>query len=252
MQEIVVVMVTLDRFPQENYLAETLQNLKRAGVWESENLHSFHMFDSGSFSKWPDTVIDADMIHNKKIHIHRANLFRVANLNVAEALNFGASLNRKWVLFLEDDIDVCDKFIESVTLWLNENGLREDRHIFAFGANYDSIDSAYALKKTTWDYGINLFYGTQAIAFRSRDAHNLSCYLKENVFSQNAEGTAYDLVMASWAKDVWPEIKYFLASVPSFVQHIGRESIINPRPKTHMFPSFPGHNWKYEGQKERV
>lgn len=282
MREIAVVMITVDRRPGKNYLTETLNNLERSGVWKSKDLHSFHMFDSGAdieivgtgttfgSLEWPDIAIGAvpyfhdrpclvsdripDTIRSEGIYIHRAIPPRMANLNSAEALRFGASLGARWILFLEDDIDVCDEFIESVNLWLNENELRVDRHIFVFGANYSQVDEAYAHGRSTWDYGINWFYGTQAIAFRSEDAYDLSCYLKENVFKRNLDGTAYDLVMSDWARATWPQVNHFLASAPSFVQHIGRESIVNPKVKTHTFPSWPGPKWKYEGierQKER-
>ena len=54
MQDIVVVMVTVDRNPYKNYLTETLQNLARSKTWQSERLLSFHLFDSGGGRPdWP-------------------------------------------------------------------------------------------------------------------------------------------------------------------------------------------------------
>jgi hypothetical protein len=212
--------------------------LERSEVWQSEHLHSFHLFDSGGSKNWPGEALFGSGIQGE-IHVHMTVSPRVANENVAAAIGYAASLKSKWVLFLEDDIDVCGEFLDSVFLWLEE---QDEYPLYSFGASY--IDVCLP-KRTSWEYPMGLFYGTQAIAFRSEKALDFSKYLKGNVFTKNKEGAAYDLIMANWSKTRWPENKYFLASAPSFVQHIGMESVINPREKVHTFYSFPGNEWSY-------
>jgi hypothetical protein len=242
MREITVVMLTVDRTPHKNYLAETLKNLERGEVWKSKHLNSFHLFDSGGFKGWPGEVLFGSGIQGE-IHVHMTEKVLLANENVATALEFAAGLKSKWVLFLEDDIDVCGKFLDSVFIWLEE---QEEYLLYSFGACYPDVSLP---NKTSWKYPVNCFYGTQAIAFHSEMALNFSIYLSKNIFLKGKRGVAHDLLMAEWSKTRWPENKYFLASAPSFVQHIGMESVIDPRDKVHVFPSFQGNEWSYR-QKE--
>ena len=69
MQEITVVMITVDRTPRKNYLLETLKNLERGDVWKSEHLHSFHLFDSGGSKNWPGRALFGSGIQCE-IHVH--------------------------------------------------------------------------------------------------------------------------------------------------------------------------------------
>jgi hypothetical protein len=236
-------MVTVDRSPGKNYLAETLKNLDRGGVFNSEHLHSFHLFNSDDKSNW----LISNLIDYPTVYVNVPTKKLVANQNVAEALAYAALLDEKWVLFLEDDIDVCDSFIDSVYYWLEEH-YSKDVHLYAIGSPYPEIKMSVALGMTKWDYPIKAFYGTQSIAFHSDDAWSFSKYMKDHIFTRNKEGVCYDLHMQDWALKNWPSQKFFMASVPSFSQHIGMTSIIHQRASIHTFPSFPGHDWKYESQ----
>lgn len=247
MKDIAVVLITVDRTPAENYLAQTLTNLRRAKTWDSVRFHSLILCDSGGSDTWPEQAIR--QVGVDKVIVYRSPDKKTPNRNVADALRIGASIchnwEAKWVLFLEDDIDVCDHFIDSVGVWLDEHS-RPNYHVFALGANYDRVTELAREGKTNWEYPIDGFYGTQAFAIRPDDAKSLSSWLEKNEFSKNVDGSAYDLIMHDWAHSTFPNNQFFLASVPSFVQHIGTDSVIRPRAGIHTFPSWPGQNWRYE------
>lgn len=244
-RDIAAVMITVDRSPAPNYLAETLANLKRGGLLSSHRLARFVMVDSGPGCDFASSAAHALRGHPTPPYSGVVgSAGRVcANVNVANALRVGAGL-APWVLFLEDDIDVCADFFDSVGAWLDDHA-REDRRLCAFGAAYGWVEEAMAEGRAAADYPITQFYGTQALALRSKDALSLSAYLVEHCYDRTDDGTAYDLLMADWAQRTWPEIRHFLASAPSFVEHVGRTSAIRPRPETHTFPSWPGREWSY-------
>ena len=194
------------------------------------------------------TIADAGRICNRQGFALRAKQFwqQAAHLdpeNVAAALRQGYSRSfAAWVVFLEDDIDVCDRFFDSVGAWLDDCA-RDDRRVYALGSCQVSKKS----RGRAADIGIEHFFGTQAFALRRDDAIDLSAYLDEHVYDRTDTGAQYDLLMHDWALTRWPSVRHFLASVPSFVQHIGRESVIEPRPSTHLFASWPGREWSYVG-----
>lgn len=240
MRDIAAVMVTVDRTPKPNYLAETLENLARSGAKPPRPLV---IADSGTDNGW--SYPDIRRTWGSWVHLDQTDgEFLCANLNVARALRLGAKSGAPWVLFLEDDIDVVADFFDSVGAWLDDHA-REDRHLYAFGANYAQVGDLAARGIHAWDYPIEDFYGTQAIAVRAEDAPSLADYLEEHCFDLTPEGTRYDHLMRGWAKERWPEIDHFLASCPSFVQHTGRSSVIDPREVVHVFPSWPGREWSY-------
>ncbi len=243
-QEIAPVMITVDREPKTNYLSRTLHNLLlRQGIYMSPNLQ---IFDSrpGGFAQ--SVVFNLGLAD--QVHIDTPTETRCANLNVAAALRGGA-FSSDWVLFLEDDIDVCGYFIDSVLAWLSDH-VTEEYQVYPLGANYMDVISRYHEVKTSWKYPIEKFYGTQAFALRSEDALNLAEFLERDPYHFNEEGTSWDLIMHLWSKHKYPDSDHFLTPCPSFVQHIGRNSTVKPRDDVHIFPSFPGPYWVYESRKQ--
>lgn len=253
MRDIAAVMITVDRSPGPNYLAETLENLKRGGLLTSKRLFFLALHDSFDTSHASQAMRRLDLV--SKVGINGNDERRCANLNAADALSTGARSGCPWVLFLEDDIDVCADFFDGVGAWLDDHA-REDRRIYAFGANYHWVEEAMVEGRAAADYPIGQFYGTQAIALRSEDAADLAVYLAEHRVTQVrqvlpdgsinlASGSGYDILMTGWALKRWPEVRHFLTSAPSMVQHVGRTSAILPREGVHTFPSWPGREWSY-------
>ncbi len=263
-KDIAACMVTVDRSPKKNYLPETLENLQRSGMLDSERLGSFTLADSGPGEEFATETIREFVLSttfNKNLELvdHDVELWvngpepdhkRVPNVNVAmalkEAARIGETHDARWVLFLEDDIDVIDRFFYAVGLWLDLNA-QKDRHVYAFGANYPQVQQLADAGRDAWHlYPIDCYYGTQAFAVSLEDARDLSAFLLDDPFVMNPDGAAWDLAMHRWAKARWPEIEHFSTSCPSFVEHTGRESVIAPRDETHRFPSWPGTDWRYE------
>jgi len=246
--DIHAVMITIDRSPSPNFLSETMENLRRSDLATSYRLERLTVVDSGTSIEWAIPAV----IPSQRVRMVGAPTPRCANLNVATALRMGQT-GMPWILFLEDDIDVCANFFDSVGAWLDDHA-REDRRVYSFGANYGDVKEIARAGGTSWNYPIRMFYGTQAFAIRSSDAVDLADHLEANP-EHCGDGTGYDLLMHGWSKARWPDVKHYLASVPSFVQHIGMSSVIRPRKIIHTFPSWPGRGWSYrqaDRQEEKV
>lgn len=250
-----VVMITIDRSPKQNYLNQTIENLDRAGVFKSQLLHSFHLFDScrqlQHFDRWrlgPHSIAH-------KVWLHLASQKYLACENAGRALKIGGATGAEWVLFCEDDIDVCANFLESVANWLDIHGGDERYRLFAFGAAYlDAMKPRMVDGFNSWDYPFTLFYGTQCFAIRAQDALSLGLYIYDNPEIRGITNpNAYDLMFHDWMSLNYPDC-LFLASVPSFVQHIGKNSICTGKEEKdiHMFDTWPGREWSFAGVEVTV
>jgi hypothetical protein len=238
MKDISICMITVNRAPRKNYLFDTLDSLIRGGVFTSERFAAMHVCDSKR-DMWAQSTLATLPVD---VHYPPDGECRTPTENAGLALGAAAADQMPWVLFLEDDIDVCDHFLDSVGAWLDDHA-RESRRIYPFGAAYAGVVFAQEAGKSCWDYPIEGFYGTQAFAVRGIDAMDLAVFLLES-----QEHSGYDLLMHKWARNRWPHIKHFLTSVPSFVEHTGRESVINPRRHTHTFPAWAGHEYSYRAK----
>jgi len=244
---IAVAMVTVDRGLRglPNYLYGTMRRLQGAGVFKSRLLTSFDLCDSGGSRAWPDLVqLEACGFaqgRRPSMRLHIPGRPLLASLNVAAALALAGSRGADWVLFMEDDIDVCADLLESCESWLLEHE-RPRVPVYSFGANYEQVAAAYAAGLTSWDYPIDAFYGTQCFALRSADAISLAAWLRAHP-EYNGSSGAYDLTMHDWAKA--NAAVTFVASAPSFVQHAGRESYIRPGGEPFGFATWPGNDWSY-------
>lgn len=236
--DIAVVMITMDRSPRRNYFGETLDNLARAGVFRSHRLQSFTVADSRSGTFAADEIAD----HGIEAAVLLPAEFRTANQNAARALRAGGESSARWVLFLEDDIDVCDRFLDGVGRWLDRNASIECP-LYAFGAAYDLLVPLARVGIETWDYRVSDFYGTQAIAVRCADALTMADWIDAHADDPNRVGS-YDILLHGWAEQ--RGIEMFKASAPSFVQHVGNDSVIAPRGTVHAFETWPGREWRYK------
>lgn len=257
MRDIAAVMVTVDRSPSPNYLAETLANMKRGGLTESPRLRLYQehfglrIYDSSGSPSWAAEAFDsAGLAESPKDRtgIMMLPVFckpggRCANLNVSEALFEGSQSGAPWVLFLEDDIDVCADFFDSVGAWLDDHA-QPWYPFYPLGASYPQVERAQSFGASAWEYPIDKFYGTQAVAFPAHHAAAAAAYLAEHCYDRTEDGTCYDLLLADYARGLGG-VEYLLTPAPSLVQHKGRTSVIRPRPSTHTFDSWPGREWSY-------
>jgi hypothetical protein len=241
MMDLTAVMVTMDRSPGKNYLEQTLRNLANSDLLTCERLHSLCIVDSKA-GHWAYDIADDLLQDCPTVKVFSRDEDVMANENVSDALYIGHQTRTDWTIFLEDDIDVCGQFFESVGRWLDDYG-HPSHKVHAFGAAYPQVEERHRDGLPFWEYPVDQFYGTQCFAVDNSTAFHLSEYIMEHKLSREPDGTGWDLLMADWAGPG----SVFLASCPSFVQHIGMTSTVRPRKNIHTFDSWPGNDWSYKG-----
>lgn len=255
----VVVMRTFNRFEspfplgevftRENYVRATLESFVRSHVFESPVLHSFHICDSGSNDPKFFTEEILTPLAGQPFELHRPSRLLTPNENAGATLKIAAEAGAPWVLFCEDDLDVCDYFLDSVWAWLCKHA-HVKRRLYTFGSN-NSDNRGSQIN----DVSIDGFFGTTCYAVRREDAASMAAYIGEKPlytggrFYHEKPGVpvAHDLHFHEWAKHTYPEIGHFAASVPSFVQHMGNASALSGRSHTITYASWPGRNWRFNG-----
>jgi len=224
-------MRTINRAPKTNYLDTTLKNLEQGGLFKSRIPFSFQIFDSGS----------EDLTYLKGIEGRYPVVRTKSRLsllgNAARALSQGSQQDCDFVIFLEDDIEVCSRWLESIDGWLSHY-CSEAMRIAVFYTPYPDVLRCFKEKRPVWKYPSRAFYGSQCFALRRDDAESLSRYLS----SVECKGT--DLIIKDWLNLTYPTNPFFYASCPSFVQHIGIDSSLGER-KAHQCSSYQGQNWKF-------
>lgn len=253
-----IVMRTIDRRlgsehiapnTRRNYLGQTLNSMLRSGVFNTPLLDSFHLVDSGS----PEDFFLCEAVDRYPITVHRPEARRTANENAGVALLAGADSGAEWVLFCEDDIDVIDQFLDGVALFLGRHA-REDRRLYTFGSTSVGPDWKNSTRPLQ-DITIESFYGTTCYAIRNADARLMAAYIQGSprytggrfVGTDDGSTVCHDLHYHQWSRAIYPNVKYFAASVPSFIQHIGDESGISNRTHQIQYASWPGQDWRYRG-----
>lgn len=264
---IVLTMITVDRSSsgRENYLNETVENLTRSNArFIHEQLFPSRVTDAHWQSVWhyrssaSENTKDVTPADRDYLPCENAGRALVGGADIA------ALLGCEWVLFCEDDLDFCAEFSSSVAVWLDDHA-SDDYRVYPFGCAYPNVEllarpgasmivnGSIIDNPTYWRYPCTKFYGTQCFAIRRDDARSLGEYLLTNpdVRGVKAPG-AYDLMIHDWMAREYPNEHFFLASVPSFVQHIGRQSVCTGLEVTHTFPSWKGREWRYRGRDVNV
>ena len=248
---IAIVMITIDRSAsgRENYLASTMQSLKDSGMQRTKVPYDFYIFDGGSESIDYISALRSDIF---PITIYVPIGHKLSpNMNAGRALLIGSQVQADWVLFLEDDIEVCKDFLDGVAWWLNH--FADTRHrLFTFYTCYHEVEQQHKGSGVgSWEYPVDKFYGTQCMALRPREAQSIGEYL----VGLSYPTSSYDIEIQNWTK-AFPNLmqegsECFLASVPCFVQHIGEQSVLFNDPKRfHQCTSYQGKDWSlFKGMK---
>lgn len=258
-----IVMRTMFREGRENYLTQTMENLKRScGDYivfgsgddsrkQCEMLQKVSMliFDGGSRGSKSEAFKQEvrDAVDDTVAMVKGGRVGMSPNMNAAAALSGAVKMNIQsghiydYVLFLEDDIDFCDDFLGSVDRWIDEHfANRDDRHLVSFCAAYPQAKK----DKPCWDYLISKFYGTQCYLLRMRDVESCADFMVANPL-HNGKGQGHDMLLKKWAKERWPKVKHFLSTAPSFIQHIGKDSSLHLG-RFHEYESWKGRDWSYK------
>jgi hypothetical protein len=260
---IALVIETYDRRKQgrANYLATTLRNLQRVGVWASPHLHSVRVVQDGVWEDdfWggvasllpPGAIIDSAP--------------RGRRPNALQAIRSGAAEHdADWVVTLEDDLDFIDHFLDNAAAWLEDHG-HFDAVMFPLGSSWgetvapvntslylepgesvlgpgQSFQYARRAVARGDDYILNPgYWGGQALAWERPIAEHLAEWFAVHLPDEDLGGK--DVLLEKWGRGL--KTVPFCVPVPSFVQHIGRESCMDV--PFFEFP-WPGRGWDYPGR----
>ncbi len=242
-----------------NYIGNTLRNLTRSGLFESKTSWTWDIVDSGSDDNYAVEFGIQDFVRTdlRLCAYHNYGWHRKANANFLAAMRIGAARDAEWVVFIEDDVDVIDHFVDGVADWLDDHA-KPDTHVYVFGGaclpgNPKSLQEREKQDGTMWEtsqhdgewtYPPNKFMGTQCIALRTTDVLAMVEWLEhDKQFNKRSYG--YDCEMRRWAEVTFGKDTKFTCTAPSFVQHTGSESAIHLG-RFHTYASWPGPHWTYK------
>lgn len=245
---------TTDRSPGPNYLGGTLRSLQAAGVFESPHFGGLSIVGSSLadlpwINEQARCGIYCQVRCGKEIerteHAARYEEF-TPNETAAEALADASRGGADWVMHVEDDVEFCGEFLKSAAAWLTDHA-EPDVPLYSFGLPPQIDPEAVGGSAHRWE--IQGFYGTQCYAVRGEDAPGLVAWLRAHPVYRESPGSppkdsCHDLLLHAWARELHPQARFFLATCPSFVRHVGERSTLG---KSRFFthPSWPGPAWTY-------
>lgn len=240
-----IAVKTIDRSPRDkkNYLGITLRNLKRAGVFKSKNLGRFWIVDGGSLN--PEAYYQQEGVTETGHQVFTDHAVRTMHQNAQRCIDLASSGGADYALVLEDDINTCSNFLESVVKWLDQHELSTP-NMYVFGCNYQQLELMIRRGSRVWPYPCESFYGALACCWPREVAQGLAKWLGPDPFYKNEKGEevkthGHDLLLGRWGE--WMGFDHFLASAPNFVQHIGVDSGLNN--KKVIYPAWNGPEWSY-------
>ena len=251
-----------------NYLGETLRNLARAGVWDDERLSSLQIMLGGEQPDFVATEIFPNIPQDRMVAIIDSR-GRTRQQNGAMAIRMAATdKNADFVIKLEDDLDFISDFLGSVDRWLGDKlnlvpmialgGSAEtvaDSHyapgesVLGEGTSFPIVRHALASGVKILGMPLTCFWGAQALLWKREVAEQLAEWFGPDPFypgkDEEIRHCGHDLMFALWGQTL--PVSAVGIAVPSFVQHIGRQSTIN-----NVFFEFPwpGREWLYRGESQ--
>jgi hypothetical protein len=240
---IAAAMITVER-PERQYLGETLRNLERAGGLSDS---PFWIVDSGSSPAYLAREAGPGSLPGRyQIETPGTDHRRSLNANAARALALASDEDADFVLMMQDDLDFCADFYGSLCRWLADH-YQPHWLLYSFGTTWPPVHRAALDGATSAPYPIGQFFGTQCYALSISWARRLARWFEDawpRLSSDSKGRRVYDdIILHRWARDMNPDARHFLASAPSFVQHVGESSSIGSHRFT--FPSWPGREWSY-------
>ncbi|HEY1171056.1 MAG TPA: hypothetical protein VGH19_06755 [Verrucomicrobiae bacterium] len=232
----IIVLRTVDRAPEaENYLFKTLANLERAGLFRSSIPFQLVIFsDREAGGAFQAELADWRLKYPDLITVEKSDKRLTPNQNAAWALHHASIQPAQWVLFLEDDVDFCADFLESVDVW-RRRVEHPDIKLYSLCAAYEGV----RLAQVVWEYPVKDFYGTQAYLLRHDVAVDLAEFLSKKP-KWKGKDKGHDMLLKEWAG----KKARFVAAAPNFIQHIGKQSSLHLG-RFHDYPSWPGQDWSF-------
>lgn len=261
--KIALAMITTDRSVKgrTNYIFQTLQNLKIAGVFDSRHYHSLTIHIDGCSETYSESVRGAVSDFPNVIvtwHEHSAG----SAGNAARANSALAMSDADWGMILEDDLRFANEFLERLWVWL-QNSIDSNRIVYQigvwkeyvkqygdtsgvdrpwfdfYGHNEQGLRVEYTLKKPT-----TLMRGSQCYVMRPEHSRLFADYIHDLM---NVEGVSklihHDMRLRHWLNKLAKQrgnnhLALLRSPKPTtFVQHIGIESSVY-RVKNFIDPEF--------------
>jgi hypothetical protein len=234
---LMIGITTADRSPRKNYIADTLHQLWQQGVPPSQ----VHVFASAPDVAWLHREVETRLMLTVSdlctLHVPKKRLTRNEN-GLALLQGLPPSV---WALHLEDDLLFCADFVGSVTRWLRDHA-EPVRKVYTFCTFKVPTDHALPY----WDQPRDS-YGCQAVAMRHADLRHFGRTVKAELpnwrrsMSKGWRESGFDMLMRKWARQP------FRASHPSFVQHVGDETLAHAfrNRKVMRAKNFAGTTWTY-------
>lgn len=219
-------IVSFDRSPTENYIIPTLQSLQQD--FKSPLLKNLTIYDSGS-PKPHLNKIKPYIEGYGKVQLSTPEERLYIQENGARCLLESSKHESEWVMFIEDDIEVCSSFLKRVNNWLINNA-KENVYAYTMCAAYpENLSAAASAGQEYWEYPVEAFYGIQCFVMKTKHARSFGEYLLE------APGGQYnDMHLKDWLVKQGQKVLYTPAP-HSFVQHIGLISNYH-KDRYHSFP----------------
>lgn len=244
-------MRTTDRTPigARNYAMETLGNFARSGGFRSSHLVGFGI----ACSTWEFGHVDMRQFcaatENERgglVTPETAGMRWTPNVTAWKALALAHLMAERrggadWIFHLEDDLDFCSRFLESVEAWI-EDEVRPTDRLITFATLKKTVDEMNGAR--SFVRPVTSFHGSQCYAVRAEDVPSLIAYLEAHPQYRGVD-KCHDLLLHGWLAEVGGEIR---STNPSFVDHIGLESFLSPGSR-HVITGFPGREWKYQRKR---
>ena len=160
-------MMTVNRWPKPNYIRATFEYMKLGGVFDFPEVR-FVIAESGSEDASYLDFLEDDDVLRERVEIIRSPKRISLNRNFVRSLRLGAGISDEYVMLLEDDIEVCDRFMERVDTFLEKHG--GEGVLWTFHQSYQEIVERYRDGFDYWNMEAESFYGTLCIVIEKATA----------------------------------------------------------------------------------
>jgi hypothetical protein len=227
-------MTTCDRVQRGgvDLLPSTLASLEKSGLWNSGIDFHLLLHDTGSthldYLNRYRSLAKASIACCEKESHQCENVIRL----LEHALD---RYDAEYLVFLEDDILFCRKWIENLDAWLGRYATEED-YMISLYACYAHVLAAFFRGRMISHIELHGFYGAQALVFPFAKVPDLLAkltVLQEEKFPGYIDMQFKEALMRSGMTDI-------PTCVPSIVQHINRGSTLST--PTHRSPVFFGED----------
>lgn len=209
----------------DNYLAQTMESLKKSGFWEQAHDTRFILSDGGS-----KDLSYLDVLKGSPIEISTTGEKVHHGVNFRHLLEHALQYEPEYFVLLEDDVIFCKNFFQNLDAFLQEHGTPE-----TWAYDFFSVQKGPKNRSTlaAMNYPAATFWGTQCVALRHIDS------LVKFLHSTNRV-LVTDHIIKHWLLN--NRQKHILTAFPSLVQHVGKASTLWKKSPSPISPTFLGED----------